>query len=230
MSKPFSVAVWQWYKKSQQRSHGSLFVLVLRRSVSLTHSQTTRAGKHICPVEWLQHSWRELLSSCRNHPSSRKSTFWRPSFLDEARAGRPFSKRVFEQTVPNFLFKKYSKINPPRRSIPLPQPESVPNLSGFVIDSGCSFSRLQIRYTSGLFIPLPAVCNWPTADQLSIDVFGHDRFELFFAPRQPRHNRTDWYLESFGNRFVRKLAQVKKLHWGSVSNVDSQKSIEDTAG
>jgi polyisoprenoid-binding protein YceI len=36
----------------------------------------------------------------------------------------------------------------------VPQPESVPNLSGFVIDSGYSFSRLQIRYTSGLFIPL----------------------------------------------------------------------------
>ena len=80
---------------------------------------------------------------------------------------------------------------------------------------------------SGLFIPLHAVCNWPSADQLSIDVFGHDRFELFFAPRQPRHNRADWYLESFGNLFVRKLAQVKELHWGSVLNVDSQKSIED---
>src|SRR5208337_4374276 len=100
MSKPFCVAVWRWYKKSRQRSHGSLFVLVLRRSVSLTHSQTTRAGKHICPVEWLQHSWRELLSSCRNHPSSRKSTFWRPSFLNErgrdARFQREDSNRLFQ--------------------------------------------------------------------------------------------------------------------------------------
>ena len=63
--------------------------------------------------------------------------------------------------------------------------------------------------------------------QLSIDVFGHDRFELFFAPRQPRHNRADRYFESFGNLFVRKLAQVKELHYGPVFNVDSQKSIED---
>ncbi len=95
------------------------------------------------------------------------------------------------------------------------------------LGSWWSLSRLQIRYESCLFIPLHAVCSWPSADQLSIDVFGHDRFELLFAPRQPRHNRADWYLESFGNLFVRKLAQVKELHWGSVLNVDSQKSIQD---
>jgi hypothetical protein len=48
----------------------------------------------------------------------------------------PFSKRGFEQTVPNFSFKKCSRINRRRPSILLPQPESVPNLSGFLIDSG----------------------------------------------------------------------------------------------
>ena len=62
--------------------------------------------------------------------------------------------------------------------------------------------RNRSRYTSGLFIPLQAACSWPSADQLSMDVFGHDRFELFFAPRQPRHNRADWYFESFGNLSV----------------------------
>ena len=62
----------------------------------------------------------------------------------------PFSKRGFEQTVPNFSFKKCSRINRRRPSILLPQPESVIQISE---GSDSSFGSDAQRSRQ----PLPAV-------------------------------------------------------------------------